>query len=429
VREKLSFTKKDIVKSTKYFSIHKKAKYSGIVLSTCNRVEIYFSIPKSIEEDRMFSEFIGYVKKINVSEINDYIYKYSSNDLIAHLYKVASGLDSMVLGENQILGQVKDAYYQAKSYGMTDSALNCLFESALKTGKKVRTETDIGKFPISISSIAVRQIESIYHDLNNRTVMVIGAGKMSDLTCANLFKKGATSIIVSSRTYENAKKIAREYNGQAVPFDALEEYLIKVDIVISQTASPHIVLSYEKMKAIMDKRDYRNILIVDIAVPRDVEEKCRDIKNLSLYNIDDLKIISNKNRTRREKEVKKCEKIIKEKVQGFEKTLKQSEMNDVLRVINEYKTYLKESEIKGIEDKFKSHENLKKISSIFNRTINKILHPFLKSLRESEQDYEKMLKILIEEFGKLKTDTNTNNKEKIKNKKSIRLSKLEKVHE
>ena len=422
VRERLSFAQEDVTKSAEFFQEHKKNNYSGIVLSTCNRVEVYLSLPEIAEEGRVFQKFIRYVHKADTSDFDKHIYRHTGIDLIRHLYHVASGLDSMVLGENQILGQVKDAYYEAKSHGITDSSLNSLFESALRTGKIVRTTTDIGKFPVSISSIAVKQIESIYHDLSQKTVLVIGAGKMSGLTCENLYKHVATSIIVSSRTYENAKEIAEKYNGLAVPFDDFEEYLLKVDIVISQTASPYTVLTFDKMKVIMEKRNYRNMLIVDIAVPRDVEEECGKIPNLSLYNVDDLQAISNENRAKREKETKKCEKIIEEEAAAFDKSLKQNEMNDVLRMINEYKTHFKEKELGDIRSKFKSDENSKRINGIFNRMINKMLHPFLKSLRESEHNYEKMVEILISEFEALRTDDEQKDKDRHKEEQISNIS-------
>ncbi len=419
VREKLSFMRENIVTGAKFFQEEKHNDHYGIVLSTCNRVEVYFSMPKSEREGEFFQKFIKSVHSINVMDFKKYIYKYTGNDLVRHLYCVCSGLDSMALGENQILGQVKEAYYEAKSHGATDSILNCLFESAFRVGKRVRTETDIGKFPISISNIAVKQVVSIYHDLRGKNILVIGAGKMSELTCSNLYKQGASSIIVSSRTFDKAKKLAKKYNGLAVMFDTLEEQMVKADIVISQTSSPHTILTFNKMKNIMEKRDHRKISIVDIAVPRDVEEECRKIKNLALYNVDDLQAISDKNRVKREKEVNKCDKIIEEETVIFEKSLKQRAMNDVLKIINEYKRFFKEKELDDIRTTFKSDENLKKINSIFNRMINKMLHPFLKSLRESEQNYDKMIEILINEFEQIKID-DEKDKERSKEKQISR---------
>ncbi len=306
IREKLSFSKRNIDDAVEFFLKNNENDYYGVQLSTCNRVEIYFAFPDATDEDMIFKKFIQYVHNIDMKDLNKYIYKFTNVDLARHLYQVTSGLDSMVMGENQIVGQVKNAYYEAKSSGITNSELNHLFESALRTGKKVRTETDIDKFPVSVSGVAVKLVENNFHNLNNMTVLIVGAGKMSELTCRNLYKRGANSIIVSSRTHKNAQRLAEKFNGKSVPFHKLEDYLLNVNIVITQTASPHPIMTYNNMKKIMKKRDYRHLFIIDIAVPRDVEEECRKIKNLSLNNVDDLQIVSNKNRDKREKETEKC---------------------------------------------------------------------------------------------------------------------------
>ncbi|MEW5693615.1 MAG: glutamyl-tRNA reductase, partial [Candidatus Hydrogenedentota bacterium] len=280
-------------------------KMYGLVLSTCNRTEIYLSLPHNVEDYLFLKKIIKKTLNIDAMDFYKNFYKYTDIEAARHLFRVASGIDSMVIGETQILSQIKDAYYYFKSAGTTDSLLNKLFEAAFRTGKKVRAETNISRYPVSISSIAVRLAEDTFKNLKNKKVLVIGAGKMSELSCMYLHKRDA-KIVVCSRTLENAEKLAKRFHGTSVSFDRFDDILLDVDIIITQTSAPHPIITFDRINIIMKKRHYRELFIIDIAVPRNVDKTCKKIKNLYYYDIDDLQTTADKNNALRKKEIVKC---------------------------------------------------------------------------------------------------------------------------
>jgi glutamyl-tRNA reductase len=316
VRERLAFSEASIPETLK------KLRESGlaaeaVVLSTCNRVEIYAELPElSPTKLSALRQFL--LECHNYSEpITDEIYSITEPDSLKHLFKVACGLDSMVLGETEILGQLKVAYDVALEQRHTGSILNKAFQRAFNVAKHVRTSTNIQRGSVSVGSVAVELAEKIFSSLSDRQVMVIGAGDTSEKTARALLSRGARSIIVSNRSHDRAVALASELGGRAVHFEDWAKEFGNIDIVISSTAAPHYILDRIKLSPLMRLRKNQPLLLIDIAVPRDIEPEVNFLENVYLYNIDDLQSIADDYLKQRKEEIVRCEAIIQEKVKAL----------------------------------------------------------------------------------------------------------------
>jgi glutamyl-tRNA reductase len=289
----------------------------GVLLSTCNRVEIYAVTPDdrpaTLAALRQFLiDFHNYQEPLQ-----DEIYALREPQSLEHLFKVACGLDSMVLGETEILGQLKKAYDLALHHKQTGSILNRAFQKAFNVAKHIRTETNIQRGSVSVGSVAVELAEKIFNSLSDRQVMVIGAGDTSEKTARSLLSRGAQSILVSNRSHDRAVALARELGGRAVQFEEWAGEFERIDIVISSTAAPHYILDRAKLAPLMKLRKNRPLLLIDIAVPRDIEPEVNFLENVYLYNIDDLQAIAADYLKQRQEEIARCEAIIRERAQGL----------------------------------------------------------------------------------------------------------------
>jgi len=278
-----------------------------VLLSTCNRVEIYGVSPwihGSVH--RLFQELTN-----SDFDFTPHLYVKEGAEAAKHLFAVASGLDSMVLGETEITGQVKNAYQAAKDAGLTGRKMNRLFQTALQVVKEIRTNTAIGRGATSVGSVAVELTEKVFdHDLSDKTVMILGAGKMGEACVKHLAKRGAKTVMVSNRSFGRAEKLAAEFGGQAVRLEDSRAAMIEADIVVSSTGSPDIVLRCEDIAAILPARKNRPLVLVDIAVPRDIDPLVAELPNVFLYNIDDLEAVVRENTKNREQELSFCNAII-----------------------------------------------------------------------------------------------------------------------
>jgi len=285
----------------------------AVILSTCNRVEIYAST--SLDSARAFEELKQFLVTCHDyrDPLTDEVYTLNEPQSIHHLFKVACGLDSMVLGETEILGQLKKAYDLALQHRHTGPRLNKAFQRAFNVAKHVRTETSIQRGSISVGSVAVELAEKIFSSLDDRHVMVIGAGDTSEKTARALLSRGAKSIVVANRSYDRAQALAAEFGGRAVNWEDWSNEFGQIDIVISSTAAPHHILNRAKLEPLMKLRKNRPLLLVDIAVPRDIDPEVNMMPNVYLYNIDDLQAIAEDYLKQRKEEIVRCEKIIVEK--------------------------------------------------------------------------------------------------------------------
>jgi len=312
VREKFSFAEARIPAALQLIRDGGIAQ-EVVILSTCNRVEIYAAT--SHEPKKAFEALRHFLVSIHDyrDPLTDEIYTLTEPQSVHHLFKVASGLDSMVLGETEILGQLKKAYDIALQGGHTGSRLNKAFQRAFNVAKQIRTETNIQRGSVSVGSVAVELAEKVFSRLGDHQVLVIGAGDTSEKTARALQSRGAKGIVVTNRSFEKAVSLAAALGGRAIEFDQWEREFPNIDIVISSTAAPTYVLDRTRLQPLMKLRRNRPLLLIDIAVPRDIDPEVNFLEDVYLYNIDDLQAIANDYLKQRQEEVALCERIIQEK--------------------------------------------------------------------------------------------------------------------
>jgi glutamyl-tRNA reductase len=281
-----------------------------VLLSTCNRVEVYGTTPW------VNGNVHGIFKNFGASESDfaPYLYVKEGDEAVRHLFSVAGGLDSMVVGETEITGQVKNAYQKAQEAKLTGRVMNRLFQTALQIGKEIRTHTNIGRGAVSVGSVAVELAEKVFdNNLAEKTVMIVGAGKMGEACVRHLAKKGARSVLVSNRSFERAEGLAAEFGGRAVRFDDCLEAMVEADIVVSSTGCPQTILHRQDVETVLRARRGRPLVMIDIAVPRDIDADVEELENVYLYNIDHLEAIVRENLRMREQELSKCREIVTER--------------------------------------------------------------------------------------------------------------------
>ncbi len=285
----------------------------GVIVSTCNRVELYAAT--LLEAPQAFARLRDFLCDWHgqPAPAGGETYAFAEPESVEHLFKVVCGLDSMVLGETEILGQVKQAYDLALQHKHTGGRLNKLFQKAFNVAKHVRTETHIQRGSVSVASVAVELAEKIFGNLSTRPVLVIGAGDTSEKAARALLSRGVRSLVVTNRSFENAQALAEALGGRAIPFDQWAEEFPQIDIVISSTAAPHYILDRARLEGLMKLRKNRPLLLIDIAVPRDIEPAVNFLESVYLYNIDDLQTIAGDYLRQRQEEMARCEAIIREK--------------------------------------------------------------------------------------------------------------------
>lgn len=289
----------------------------AVVLSTCNRVELYAATAQDSSRALPVLRQFLLTSRGYADPLADELYALPEPQSLHHLFKVAAGLDSMVLGETEILGQLKKAYDLALQGGHTGPRLNKAFQRAFNVAKQIRTETNIQRGSVSVGSVAVELAQKIFEDLGEREVLVIGAGDTSEKTARALVSRGAKGVIVTNRSVEKATALAAELGGRAVEFAQWSEVFPNIDIVISSTSAPNYVLDRVRLAPLMKLRKNRPLLLIDIAVPRDIEPEVNSLDNVYLYNIDDLQAIADDYLKQRREEVARCEAMIREKVAGL----------------------------------------------------------------------------------------------------------------
>lgn len=290
------------------------------LLSTCNRVEVLFTCTEAERaKDRVLTLLFG--QTITAEELDRHVYQYVNNDAVEHLFLVAASLDSMIVGEAQILGQLKEAYRHATKAGCSGFILNKLLHKSFSVAKRVRTETRIGAHAVSISYAAVELARKIFGDLTGKKVMLVGAGEMAELAAEHLVGQGVAEVVVANRTLQRAVNLARCYNGRAVSLEELLDQLQQVDIIISSTGAPDLILHKEDVRPVMRERRNRPLFFIDIAVPRDLDPGINELDNVYLYDIDDLHNVVELNKSERDKEAIKAQRIIAEEKLKFGKWL------------------------------------------------------------------------------------------------------------
>ncbi|HIE29011.1 TPA: glutamyl-tRNA reductase, partial [Candidatus Poribacteria bacterium] len=386
-REHLSFPSKALPKALKEL-IEQDGIHEGIILSTCNRVEIY-AITDESKEDAPF-DFLASYHGLDKRTLSEMTYCYEGIEAIKHLFSVTASLDSMVVGETQISGQVKAAFESALEAGSTGEALNRLFSKASAVQKRIRTETNIGAGAVSISYAAVQLANQILGSLADKTVLIIGAGEMAELTVQHIVAKGASQVFVVNRTYERAVKLAERFHGKALPFDEKLEFLKESDIVVSSTSARNYVVERYELNELMKHRSRSPLFLIDIAVPRDIAPDVNLIENVYLYNIDDLQSVVNVNQKQRQKEAEKVEKIIGEEAEKFYSWLKVLKVNPTIKLLREEIDAIRTAELQRCFRKAKnlSEEQKSSIDRMTQAFVNKLLHHPTVILKESARKDE-----------------------------------------
>ncbi len=315
-REKLFVPSKDLELALKDFAKTVPVR-EGVILSTCNRVEIYGLVDNIDAGEEELKRFLCRNAPEQMERMNGKWYTHVDHGSVAHLFKVASGLDSMVLGESEILGQVKNAYLEAVKAQTTGKVMHALFQKSFQAAKSVREQTGIGRGLMSVSSVAVSLARRILGSLNGRHIMVIGAGEMSQIALKTLKENGVNSIIVSNRNYERAVELAQTFDAKAIGFDEFPAAMLQTDIVISSTAAPHFIITREQVVHLMKERKQKPLFLLDIAVPRDVDPEVNDIDNVYLYDIDDLQGIVKENLDYRQSQLSLCHSLIQQRSERF----------------------------------------------------------------------------------------------------------------
>jgi glutamyl-tRNA reductase len=293
----------------------------AVALSTCNRTELYLAVDDDVEAETTALGILARQADIRPTELVSHLYSLRNRDAAHHLFRVTAGLDAMIVGETEIQGQVKRAYELALVERTTSAIMNRLFREALAAGKRIRTETRIGAGRLSVSSVAVQLAREVLGSLNGRRVVIVGAGETGELTAKALVEAGVTSVFVANRHYDRAIGLAQRFGGEAVRFDELPAQLTQADIVVSSTASPHHIAEREDLETVMAARDHRRLLLIDIAVPRDIDPRVSELEGVVLRDIDDLQRVVERNLSGREAEARRAEAMIDHELERFTRWL------------------------------------------------------------------------------------------------------------
>jgi len=386
IREKLAFTKGKIEESVnQLFNFPDIIEHT--ILSTCNRVEIYARANCQDSAIKSIKQFICDFHELSPVELEDHFYSYRNKEAVEHLFRVSSSLDSMILGEAQILGQVKDAYSLAKDLRSTGLVLNQLFKKAFSIAKKVREETGIAERSVSISSAAVELAQKIFDDLENRTVMLVGTGEMAELAAKHLISYGVKTVYVTSRTYDRAVNLARTLNGSALDFEAFKNELYRADIVITSTSAPNFIIKKEMVEKAIQERKNKPIFFIDIAVPRDIEPDVNDLENIYLYDIDDLQVVVSANMKEREKEAENAMIFISQEVTKFNNWVGTLDAVPTIVEIRKKAENIRKKEIEKTLKKIShlSEDDKQLLRQMSSSMVKKILHKPTIKLKQKTQ--------------------------------------------
>ncbi len=389
VRERLAIPAGRLADATRTL-LHQPGIREGLILSTCNRVELV-----TLQEDTPATEdnkadllrFLHEYFAVPAHTIQPHLYEFREREAVRHLFRVASSLDSMVVGEPQILGQVKESYTVAREVGAVSSQLDTLLQRAFTVAKKVRNETQIGSSSVSIASVAVDLARKIFGSLQGKTVLLVGAGKMSELAARHLIQQGAASILVANRTQSRAEKIAAEFNGIVIPFDDLYAEADRADIVITSTGAPQKLFGRSHGQHFLHRRRNRPMFFIDIAVPRDVDPGMNDVEGCFVYDIDDLQQVASVNLADRSREAAAAENIVTREVEKYQQRLQSRDAVPAILALQQNAEAIREAEVKRLQSKLATltPEQQAAVEALTRSLTAKLLHPQLVALRRSPE--------------------------------------------
>jgi glutamyl-tRNA reductase len=379
------------------------AVHEAVAISTCNRTELYFVTGDPVDAE---NEALGVLSRqagIRPTELLGHIYSLRDGEAVRHLFEVTGGLDSMIVGEAEVQGQVKRAYEMALVEGVTGPVSNRLFRDALGAGKRVRTETGISRSRVSISSVAVELAEATLGELTDRRVLIIGAGETGELTARALHERGVETVFVANRRYDRAIGLAQRFEGHAVRFEELPAQLAAADIVVSSTGSPHTLVGPEEMQTVMELRDNRPLLMIDIAVPRDIDHAVRKLPGVTLYDMDDLQRQVARNLSVREAESTRARSLVEEEAQRYENWLATLEVVPTIAALRERGEDIVETLLRENEHRWESmsEADRDRLAAMSRAIVSRLLHEptvRLKTITEGDSGYA-YLQAVRELFG------------------------------
>jgi glutamyl-tRNA reductase len=362
----------------------------GAILSTCNRLEIYAVVGCVDDGQRDIQAYLARVSNTPSEVFVPHLQLRADQAAVDHLCQVASGLDSLVLGESQIQGQVAEAHRLALAHGAAGPVINHVFRTALRAGKRARTETAINEYATSISHVAVELASQIFDDLGQKRALLIGAGEMAELAAKNLVDNGVGGLLVVNRSQGRAAVLAKQFGGEALGWERLTQALLQADIVITSTAAPHAILRPETVSAAMRMRRNRPLFLIDIAVPRDIDPAVGDLNNVFLYDIDDLEQVAEANLAQRRREIPRVQNIINEEVTEFWAWFRARDVVPTIVDLRKHVDFIREMELEWAMRKLEhlSDEERDVVLAFSQRLVNKILHQPTVRLKQRADDCE-----------------------------------------
>ncbi len=382
VRERLAFEEQALPEALDNLK-QRPGVLEGMILSTCNRVEVAVTADDQVNASEAVEHFLSEARRVERAWVTPYLYRHDGSGAIRHLFRVASSLDSMIVGEPQILGQLKTAYALAKERGAISGFLDLLLTRSFNVAKRVRSETDIGASAVSVSYAAVELARDIFGSLAGTRVLLVGAGKMAEAAARHLRRAGVAEILVTNRTGERAQSLAEEFQGRAVNYDNFFSVLPDVDIVLASSGAPHYILTSDQMRAVIGRRRNRPMFLIDIAVPRNIEPEVNNLDNVFLYDIDDLDRVVQTNLQGRSEVAVQAEQIITEEVERMMLRLKTREVAPTIVSLQEQLEQLRSGEVQRMRAKLGAltPQQEEAIEAITRGIINKIAHGPISELR------------------------------------------------
>lgn len=376
--------------------------HEAVAISTCNRTELYLYASDAVEAESVALAALARQAGTPLTELLGRIYSLRSTEAVRHLFSVAAGLDSMVLGEHEIQGQVKRAYELALAERTTGPLTNRLFRDALAAGKRARSETGIGRSQVSVATVAVELARATLGELASRRVLVIGTGEQGEVTARALADAGVHTVFVANRRYDRALGLAQRYGGSAIRFDDLPRELVDADIVVSCTASPHLILDHDELALVLDRRGRRQLVLIDIAVPRDIDPRARELCGVDLFDMDDLQREVARNLSGREAEAERARAIVDEEVERFEAWLGTLDVVPTIAALRERGEAIVEQLLRENEPRWEglSEADRERVRLLAHTVVKRLLHePTLRLKQAGADDGYRYVEALRELFG------------------------------
>lgn len=402
IRERFALPESDLEGALEQLRASGQVKES-VIVSTCNRTEVYAVVESKPAGEQESRRFLSELSGLPVESFTDYLYEHGEQEAIRHLFRVTSGLDSMVLGETQILGQMREAFLYSQEHGATGPIFNYLFKRAVTAAKRAHTETKIGENAVSVSYAAVELAKKVFESLDDKTVLIIGAGKMSELTAKHLNANGATRVVVVNRTYSRAKELADKFNGRALDMNSLDLALREADIVVSSTGAKGYVVTKDQIQATMKQRRHRPLFLIDIAVPRDLDPAMAKVDNVFLYDIDDLEGVIAVNMQERAREAEKVGMIIGEEMAAFRQWMHEQQAAPLIMKLREKAKTAQSNLMHNLTNKVPNLSEKEKhtVNKLTMSMINQLIHEPIVQVKEmaSEKDAALYLETFARLFG------------------------------